>query len=126
MREQELIEKIAKQRFDACFKSSQSGNAPFPNWDKVGKSIQNAWYEDAVRTLALIKEDVPRSLKPELTDEECIKLLMPHTLQGRVDFWIYYHILLLWRLYRWNWFNVWTGESGFRLFAKHRFKEWKK
>jgi len=60
----------------------------------------------------------------KLTDEECLKLLLPHTLLGKIDYWIHNHALLLWRLYRWNWFNTWTGEWGFRLFVKHKFKEW--
>jgi len=57
----------------------------------------------------------------EMSDEECIKALMP----PRIEFWVYNHFPLLWRVLRWNWFNIWTGERGFWLFARHCFKEWK-
>ena len=69
-----------------------------------------------------LKEQIAIS---KLTDEECIRLLLPHTLQARVDFWLHNHFLFLWRLYHWNWFNIWTGERSFRLFARHSFREWR-
>ena len=56
----------------------------------------------------------------KMTDEECIRALM--TPLG----WIHNHCLLVWRIIRWNWFNIWTGEEGFILFAKHKFREWGK
>ena len=57
----------------------------------------------------------------QMTEEECIETLMP----PKISFWFYNHLLFVWRVYNWNWFNVWTGEEGFWLFAKHLFKGWK-
>lgn len=58
----------------------------------------------------------------EMADEECIKLLMP----PRLSFWLHNHLLFIWRIRYWNWFNIWTGEKGFLLFARHWFREWGK
>ncbi len=60
----------------------------------------------------------------KMTDEECIKALLPQTPLGKIDFWLHNHCLLVWRIFKWNWFNIWTGEKGFIKFAKHGFKEW--
>jgi hypothetical protein len=60
----------------------------------------------------------------KMTDEECIDALIPHTFWGRIDFWLDCHCPLLWRILHWNWFNIYTGESGVVKFAKHGFKEW--
>ncbi len=61
--------------------------------------------------------------KRQLSDTECIQLLLGH---NPIKFWIYCHCKLLWRIIFWNWFNIWTGESGFWLFLKHGFREWGK
>ncbi|KKL19405.1 hypothetical protein LCGC14_2465830, partial [marine sediment metagenome] len=57
----------------------------------------------------------------KLSDDECIKLLCPSGL----NFWLYRKLPFVWRLVRWNWFNIWTEDEGFVLFLKHGFREWK-
>ena len=61
----------------------------------------------------------------KMPDEECIKALLPSTVSEHIDFWLHNELMLIWRIIHWNWFNLWTGEKGFWLFAKHSFKEWK-
>jgi hypothetical protein len=61
----------------------------------------------------------------KMTYKELVDCLMPHGVHQHIDFWFHNHCQFLWRLVRWNWFNLWTGEKGFWLFAKHGFKEWK-
>jgi len=55
------------------------------------------------------------------TDEELLEWLKPHS---PLEFWIYRKCKLLWRFLYWNWFNIWTGENGFKLFAIHKFRDW--
>jgi len=57
-----------------------------------------------------------------IANEQLKKMLKP---PNKIEFWIYRHSVVLWRILRWRWFNIWTGEDGFWLFAKHGFREWK-
>jgi len=60
----------------------------------------------------------------KMTMEELIDCLAPHGLWEKLSFWLHNHCNPLWHLYRWNWFNIWTDEKGFWLFARHGFREW--
>ena len=60
----------------------------------------------------------------KMTEEELVKALLPHTPFERVSFWLHSHCPFVWRVVRWNWFNIWTEEKGFMKFARHWFKEW--
>jgi len=40
----------------------------------------------------------------KLTDEECIRLLVPHGIRG-IDFWLFNHLNFVWRVIHWNWFE---------------------
>ena len=83
--------------------------------------------------LGLIQHFREAMMRPTLEDqirlskmsrEELIDLLMPHGLHQHINFWLHNNCLLIWRIKNWNWFNIWTGESGFRKFMRHGFKEW--
>lgn len=45
----------------------------------------------------------------KMTDEECVKALMPHGFWQRANFWIFNHCRLLWCIIRWNWFDAFGG-----------------
>lgn len=62
----------------------------------------------------------------KMTRDELVECLMPHGMQERFSFWLHDYCLFLWRVIFWKWVNIWTGEKGFRVFAKHGFKEWGK
>ncbi len=61
----------------------------------------------------------------KLTEEDCIRALIPHSVLGRSDFWLHNHLVLVWRFIHWNWFNIFSGERSFFKFAKHGFREWR-
>ena len=70
-----------------------------------------------------LKEQIEVS---KMTDEEIVDLFLPHGFWEKLDFWMCFHCLIIWRLANWNWFNVWTNEKSFVKFAKHGFREWGK
>ena len=41
----------------------------------------------------------------KLTDEECIKLIVPHDGLRGMDFFIFCHLEWLWHIIHWNWFD---------------------
>ena len=57
-------------------------------------------------------------------DEEDEKIRKFFSPSHPFDRWLYFRSSLLWRIVRWKWFNIWTGEGGFIKFARHGFKEW--
>lgn len=64
----------------------------------------------------------PAIKKPEdVSEEELLEVFKP---ASKTELWLYIHLHLLWRIIHWNWFNIYTGEEGFWLFFKHRFREW--
>jgi len=58
----------------------------------------------------------------DLSNKEVSDLFKP---SGEADYWVATHLELFWRIYHWNWFNVYTGEESFWLFVKHGFREWR-
>ena len=56
--------------------------------------------------------------------EENERILELFANAGGHSLWLHNHCRLLWRIVNWNWFNIFTGEEGFWLFAKHGFREW--
>jgi len=57
------------------------------------------------------------------TDEELERFFKP---LSPLELWLGRNCKLLWRIIFWCWFNGQTGEKGFLLFVKHRFREWGK
>lgn len=55
----------------------------------------------------------------KMTDEECIKALLPQTSLGKIDFWLHNHCLLVWRIVHWNWFDTWEGSEN-----ADKYKSW--
>jgi len=45
----------------------------------------------------------------KMTDKECIEALVPSKGLRLINFWIYRHCELLWRIVHWNWFDIWEG-----------------
>jgi len=45
----------------------------------------------------------------KMTEEECIRALMPKGFRQKCDFWLHCHFLFLWQLIHWNWFDPLGG-----------------
>lgn len=55
----------------------------------------------------------------KMTDEECINALLPQTFLDEIDFWLHNHCLLIWRIIKWNWFDIWEGSED-----ADRYRSW--
>tara|TARA_Y100000310_G_scaffold58000_1_gene53153 strand:- start:3103 stop:3474 length:372 start_codon:yes stop_codon:yes gene_type:complete len=99
----------------------------------VESGLTRAGRRDHPESNGMIKEEAMSNkltLKEQLTirnmsEDELKEALAPTKGWAGFNLSLFIYAPFIWRIIHWCWFNGYTGERGFWLFARHGFKEWR-